>query len=87
MYGVSISLACLWIRSNKNFEISAVIDNDVIKNGHSLKDFFDEDDLKNTQNVKISSKDILNQFNPDEVVILISSLNHYNEIALELEKK
>ena len=86
-YGISEISTILWLRFENIFSIVAAIDNDVKKQGHFLSEFFDESDLEKSKNVKIESKDILKKYNPDEVVILISSLRAYEEIGIELDKQ
>ena len=85
LYGITSTTAFIWLRREKNFLISAAIDNNIEKKGRLLCDFFDEDDLKDDKNIAIQSKEILDKYNPNEVVILISSIKSYKEIAMELE--
>ena len=85
LYGVTKIVAFLWLRCNENIYINAAIDNDVTKKWHVLGDFFDVDNLQDSKNLVIQSKDVLKDYNPDEVVILISSMKNYEKIALELE--
>ena len=84
IYGITNQLIFLWQRCN-NFRIDAVIDNDLDKQGAALKTFFDENDLKEAKEVKISPKAILKNYASDEVVVLISSLKFYEDIAAELD--
>ncbi|MBR2179920.1 MAG: CDP-glycerol glycerophosphotransferase family protein [Selenomonadaceae bacterium] len=87
LFGISEILNFLWLRCNSNLDIVAAIDNEAEKQGHYLNEFFDTNDLKDSETVLISSKEILNNYSPNEVVILISSLRYYEEIAAELEKE
>ena len=87
LYGISEFVNFLWIRCNFKFEILAAIDNDVNKQDRPLKEFFDISDLKKAAEIKIASKDALKKYNPDEVVILISSARYFNVIAQELEEE
>ena len=86
IYGISKIVNLMWIRCKINFSVIAAIDNDTQKLGHLLNEFFDEDDLKDSENIKIFSKEILNEYDPDSVVILISSQRYYEEIASELDE-
>ncbi|MBR2179777.1 MAG: CDP-glycerol glycerophosphotransferase family protein [Selenomonadaceae bacterium] len=86
LYGVTQITSFLWIRYKKKISISAVIDNSQKKLGQPLGNFFDEDDLKDAKDIIIQSKEILKEFDPNEVVILISSVQSCDEIANELEK-
>ena len=85
LYGLGSLLNCLFIRVNKNISIIAAVDNEKSKQNHLLKDFFDEADLQEAKNIVISPKKILRSYNPNEVVILISSLRHSESIAQDLE--
>ena len=87
IYGVTDNIFFIWLRTNMYFLISAAIDNDEKKQGHKLKDFFDESDLKDAENIIIESKSILKLYNPDEVVIFISSLKYSEEIAKDLDNE
>ena len=71
LYRLGILTNFLWMRCEGYVEIVAAIDNDKEMQGHTLGEFFDEDDLKSSKNVKISSKDVLKEYSPDEVVVLI----------------
>ena len=74
----------LWLRCSENFTICVAIDNDSEKQNCTLSEFFGVTDLNSSKDIFISSKNILKNFNPDEVVILISSVRYYQEIAEEL---
>lgn len=87
LYGVTNAANILWLRLKINPCILAAIDNNSQKCGHLLNEFFDDNDLKDAKDITISSKSILKQYNPKEVVVLISSLSYYQEIAMELENK
>lgn len=81
LYGISETLNFLWLRG-KDIKIESAIDNDKGKLNLPLNVFFDEENLSQ---VKIENKSSLKKYEPNEVVILISSLLHYEEIANELE--
>ena len=86
-YGISGMLRFMSLRCNENILVSAAVDNDEEKQGHTLDEIFDDEYIKNSQKVKIFNKTILNDYNPDEIVVLISSTRYYEEIAVDLEKK
>ena len=85
LYGITQITIFLWLRSKRNISISAVIDNSQKKIGKQLSNFFDEEDLKENKNIVIQSKDILKEYNPNDVVILLSSMKSYDKIASYLE--
>ena len=84
IYGLNALLIFLQMRSNVKLNIVAAIDNDPNKQNHKLFEFMDENFLSDSKNILVSSRDILSDFNPDEVVIIISSYRYFDEIADEL---
>ena len=86
LYGIGPLMIYLSLRADKNISIADVIDNDINKQGRFLNDFFDISDFENSVCIKISSKDILKNYKPDEVVILIASHRFYENIASELDE-
>lgn len=87
LYGITQMTNYLWLRCADEIEICGAIDNDSEKQNCTLNEFFGETDLKSSKEIKITSKDSLMNFNPNEVIILISSVRYYQEIANELELK
>ena len=87
LYGIGNLLRYLWIRCQDRILINAAIDNDAEKQGFKLGDFFDNEDLQDSKNAKICQKSILQQYQPEETVILISSQRYYEEIAADLDNK
>ena len=86
LYGLGTLLNYLFLRCDKNIKIVAAIDNDKTKQGHKLSDFFDEADLKESKDITVSPKVTLQYFNPNNTVVLISTLRHYEAIARDLEE-
>ena len=86
LYGITSITMLLWKRCTENISISAAIDNSAEKNEHKLVEFFDEDDLQGNEDIFIQSKEILKKYNPNDVVILISSRRSCAKIVNELEK-
>ena len=84
LYGLGTLLNYFFIRCGNEIPIAAAIDNDVTKQGQLLKDFFDESDLNEAKDIKISPKDLLHKYEPSDTVILISSFRYFEEIANEL---
>ena len=85
--GVAGLLKFLWIRCSGKIEIAAALDNDEQKIGHELNEFFEEYNLDKEKSIIITSADHLKYFDPNEVVILISSRKSYDAIAAELERQ
>ena len=86
LYGLGSLLNYLFIRCEEELDIIAAIDNDLTKQGLKISNFFDENDLKEAKNIIIEPKDSLKKYNPDEVVILISTIRYAGNIAADLEK-
>ena len=86
LYGISEIFNLLWLRCNGSISIVAAVDNDNGKQNLPLHTFFDENDLKDSKDVLVSPRTTLKNYLPDEVIILISSLRYYDEIAAELEQ-
>ena len=87
LYGLNELVQFLWIRRIENISIIAAIDNNIEKQQHILGELYDESDLKDAKHIKVSPKNILEEYNPDEIVVLISSYRYYEEIANELDEK
>ncbi len=87
LYGISALSIYLSMRCSKNISIVAAIDNDVSKQGHLLSDILDVSDFKDSENIVISPKKILENYSANDVVILISSNRYYEEIATELDEQ
>ena len=86
LYGVTQVTNYIWMRCDEKISIIAAIDNDSEKQNCTLKEFFGENDLNESKDIKVASKNILKNFNPNEVVILIASVRYYEKIAQELEQ-
>ena len=86
LYGLNGLLNFLWMRCDKKFPIIAAIDNDPEKQKHTLSELFDESDLEDAGNIKVSSKEILKDYKANEVVVLISGFRYIEEITKELEE-
>ena len=86
LYGLNGLLNFIWMRCDKNFDIVAAIDNDPEKQKYKLGDLFDETDLKSAANLPIQPKTVLKNYDPNDVVILISNFRYVDEIANELDE-
>ncbi|MBR1728461.1 MAG: CDP-glycerol glycerophosphotransferase family protein [Selenomonadaceae bacterium] len=84
LYGLGSLLNNLFLRVNEKISIIAAVDNDKSKQGHKLGEFFNEIDLQEASEILISSPKILDSYNPNEVVILISSLRYSEGIIQDL---
>ncbi len=85
LFGVGAS-ADFFLEIDKNICLEGVIDNDVRKQGLSLDVFSEE--AKETQNSSlcVSSIELLQKYDAEEIVVLITSINYYEQIIDELEK-
>ena len=88
LYGITDLTNIFYLRCNGQICIVAAIDNDEEKQGYKLSDYFDFDNenLKMSNDIVIESEQALLDYDPNEIVILISSLRYYEEIALNLDK-
>lgn len=81
-FGVGTSIRIILKKYGDRINIAGAFDNDVEKQGYEINDFVMCDDV--TGNIKIDNISVLNQYTKDQVVILISSINYYQEIASQL---
>ena len=86
LYGITQMTNYMWQRCTEDISIVAAVDNDSEKQNCSLSEFFGETDLNVARDIKVSSKEILKEFDPQDVVILISSIRYYEEIAAQLDE-
>lgn len=75
-----------FLENCKEIYVEGVIDNDIRKQGFFLGDFCGEAKEAERGRLKISSIAILKRYECDEVVVLITSTNYYEQIIEELEK-
>ena len=87
LYGINELTHFLWLRCDENIFISAVIDNNAEKQNFTFGQLFDEPKSEEEKEIKVESREILSHYQPDDVVILISSYRYYEEIANELDEK
>lgn len=69
-----------------DIRIEGIIDNDVKKQGFQADDFLWEAFKTEYGKLKIFSVDFLKQYNFDEILVLITSTNYYEQIIDDLEK-
>ena len=81
-FGVGTSIRIFLRKYEDRINIAGIIDNDVEKQGYKINDFVMCDDMAG--NIKIDNISVLTQYSKDQVIILISSINYYQEITLQL---
>ena len=90
LFGVGVCTDFFWIRYGNNIEIEGIIDNDIRKQGKLAEDYqaeyFQPERLKNGVALRISPVELLNEYDSDEVVVLIGSSNYYIEIYQQLKR-
>lgn len=84
LFGVGACAGILF-ENYKDILIEGVIDNDIKKQGFRLDDFVDE--ARNTEHgrIEISSLEVLKDYSADEILILITSTNYYEQMIGQLE--
>ena len=87
IYGINVLLNFLSMRCEKKFSIVAAIDNNSEKQNLKLGDLYDEGSVEGAEEIIISPREKLNEYDPNEIVVLISSYKYYDEIADELDSK
>lgn len=84
LFGVSVGIRIFRKRYENRFKIVGIVDNDSRKQGFKLKDFIMMDGIEGNLTIcGISSLDFCSR---EESVILVSSLNHDQEVAEQLSK-
>lgn len=85
VFGTGVCAGLYWTRYKDNLEIVGVIDNDNKKQGFSVGDVVAEAYQTNIENMQIESVDALNRYDKDEIAVLITSTNYYEDILEQLE--
>lgn len=87
LFGVGGVGADFFFEHCNDVELEGLIDNDVRKQGFCLADFYGGRPGETAgDQLKIYAKDILNEYDCDEVSVLITTNNCYDEIVDQLEK-
>lgn len=81
-FGVGNGIRIFLLKYGDRINVSGAIDNDVNKQGYTINDFVMSDNVVGS--IRIDNISTLNQYAKDQVVILISSTNYYQEIAAQL---
>lgn len=76
-----------FFKNYRDIRLEGIIDNDVKKQGFEADFFIGEAREAPWGKVKISSIDILEQYQTDTIQVLITSTNYYREMIDELKKK
>lgn len=66
--------------------LRGIIDNDIKKQGFRADDFLGEARGAKYGSIEISSIDLLKQYDPNRILVLITSTNYYGQIIDELEE-
>lgn len=86
LFGAGTAMDFFLIKKPKEIVVDGVIDNSSAKQGLSIRELSSEAWEKFDRDIVISNKSILNNYAPEEVVIVICSLNYYEDIAVELKQ-
>jgi len=84
MFGIG-ACADFVFENYKDITLEGIIDNDIKKQGFRLDDFIEEARTMECGSLKVSSIEILKRYSVNELVILITSINFYEQIIEQLE--
>lgn len=84
VFGTGVCLSFYLEKYQQNARIDAVIDNDEKKQGYLLNQIVPEAFGIRQADTVISNASILKRYLPDEAVILVASINYYNDILEQL---
>lgn len=85
LFGAGACSPYYWRKYWDAEQLMGVIDNDVKKQGRKLGDLIQEGFLTKEENLIVSDIKSLEKYDPDSLVILIASINYYEEIVMQLE--
>ena len=80
IFGAGAMASLLVRRESNTYKVKGIIDNDNNKQGRRFSDYYDDVD----EELKILAPSNLLDYSPDKVVILIASINHFEDIAQQL---
>lgn len=86
IFGASIFASLLFLRY-KSLHIQMVIDNDVKKQGKYFREYAFGMECDATKNILVSPVNKIEVLKSSEIIILITSMNHYKEMVEQLEKR
>lgn len=86
VFGAGVAADFFFSRIKPGVTIEGIIDNSLEKQGLNIRDICPEAWENLNYDIKISDKSVLNKFLQEEIVVLITSLNYYNQITDELEQ-
>ena len=86
IFGASIFASLLFLRY-QSLDIQMVIDNDVKKQGKHFREFAFGMECDVSKNMLVSAVSKIEDLKSSETVVLITSMNHYEEMEEQLEKK
>ena len=87
LFGVGNGADFYFYKYQKSADVKSIIDNEKELWGIQAEDIISEKIWKNSQELKIEGISVLEQYNLENLVVLISSLKYYEQIADQLEKK
>ena len=85
IFGAGRAAGMFWERYHSSLQIEGVIDNDERKHEKMLKDYVGITEGTPEGEILIKGADILNEISPQDVVIVISSVRYYEDIAEQME--
>ncbi len=86
LFGAGASCGYYFSRYGERGKLEGIIDNDLQKQGFSIDEFIPEAFRLKTGEKKISASCLLEEFEPNELVVLITSTNFYEPITAQLNR-
>lgn len=80
------SCADYFFENYRNISLDGVVDSDACKQGLPIADFCFEASDSGYEQFEILPPDVLKQYPPDDIVVLITSTNYYESILAQLEE-
>lgn len=87
LYGLGKSISDFFQRYGNQIALESIIDNNISKQGVEAGVLLEEVSDTLSEKIIVSGNDVLSDYNPDDVVVLVASARKYVEITCELEEK
>lgn len=85
LFGIGVGTDYYYYKYGDGAQAEGIIDNNPLFHGRLAQMFLWEKIDRNHKDIRVSNISLLNEFEPSELVILITSFKHYQDIALELQ--
>lgn len=86
MFGSGIAATILWEKYGDKYPLTGIIDNDTGKQGLRVEELIAGVGSAKDAELIISGVQILEQYTEEEIVVLVNSINYYEEIVCQLRE-